>query len=238
MAPREPHDAEANDRAVYQAVRDHLRAGERPTIGLIAEELGLSTSAVYRAAKRFGYASWSDMVGQLRQYLKNTRRMVDTSEDNINGIDLLAQALMRHRGGCVLLQGVGDAEICRRLLVYRLGALEFNVMPYTPQIARARLEQSGDGNSGLALIFNESGLACWQDALECVQCGFETVAITADAATPVARAANLAIAIKSTKSTPSAYEANYFAAGSLALVERAIERFFYLMERDNLSALS
>ena len=111
-------------------------------------------------------------------------------------------------------------------------------MPYTPQIARACLEQSEDGNAGLALIFNESGLACWQDALECVQCGFETVAVTADANTPVARASNLAIAIKSNKSALSAYEPNYFAAGSLALVERALERFIYMMERESLSALS
>ena len=52
------------------------------------------------------------------------------------------------------------------------------------------------------------------------------------------RASNLAIAIKSNKSALSAYEPNYFAAGSLALVERALERFIYLMERESLSALS
>ena len=238
MRHKNPLDIEATDRAVYQAVRNHLRAGEKPTIGLIAEELGISSSAVYRAAKRYGYASWSDMVGQLGQYLKNNRRVVEHTGDDANGIDLLAQAFMRHRGGRVLLQGTGDADICRRLLVYRLGALEFTAMPYTPQIARACLEQSEDGNAGLALIFHESGLACWQDALECVQCGFETVAVTADANTPVARASNLAIAIKSNKSALSAYEPNYFAAGSLALVERALERFIYLMERESLSALS
>ena len=238
MRHKNPLDIEATDRAVYQAVRNHLRAGEKPTIGLIAEELGISSSAVYRAAKRYGYASWSDMVGQLGQYLKNNRRVVEHTGDDANGIDLLAQAFMRHRGGRVLLQGTGDADICRRLLVYRLCALEFTAMPYTPHIARACLAQSEDGNAGLALIFNESGLACWQDALECVQCGFETVAVTADANTPVARASNLAIAIKSNKSALSAYEPNYFAAGSLALVERALERFIYLMERESLSALS
>lgn len=232
MSTSDPRSIKDTDRAIYQAVRARLRAGERPTIGHIAEELDVSTSAVYRAAQHYGYASWSDMIGQLSQYLKSTRRVIERPDEDASGIDLLARALVRHRSGNVLVQGPGDAEICRDLLVYRLGALEFSVMPFTPQIARACLERSTDGNAGLALIFNESGLSCWQDAIECVQCGFETVAITADANTPVARASNLAIAIKSNKSALSSYEPNYFAAGSLALVERAIERFIHLLEND------
>ena len=224
-----PHETSDTANRVYRLVRDHLKAGERPTISVVAQELGISTSTAHRAAKRYGYAGWSDMVGRLEQYYRR-HRVKDQPDETPNGIDLLAEALVRHRGGRVLVQGTGDVEICQKLLIYHLGALEFASMPFTSQIARGCQEQAGSGDSGLALFFNESGLVLWQAVLECNRCGFETVAITASTHTPVARAANLAIAVKSNKSMRGSYEPNLFAAGSLALMERAIARYIVLLE--------
>ena len=217
-------------RLVYQAVRSHLKAGDRPTITDISHEIGISTSTAHRAAKAYGYLGWSDMVNRLRHYYRRAEQIEHQDDQDPNGIDLLAEALVRHRGGRVLVLGIGDVEICQKLLIYRLGELGFAVMPYAYEIARACQRQAGSESSGLALFCNESGLVCWQAALECNQCGFETVAITASSRTPVARAANLAIAIKSTKSEREAYQPNLFAAGSLALVEHAIARYHLLCE--------
>ncbi len=215
-----PSSPTPTDREVYAAVRDALSAGERPTVSQVAENLGVSRSAVWRAAKRYGYAGWADMLDQLGRYLDGGSAASSAARRS-DGISLMVDALTRHRDDPVLVHGVGDAEICRQLLIYRLGELGFTAMPYSPAIARACADR---GARGLALVFNESGVALWQDCVDCGRQGIEVLAVTASDSSPVARAANVSIAIRSNKSSPAAYEPNYFAAGCLALVERALVR--------------
>ena len=239
------------DRSVYRAVRDALRRGERPVLATVARELEISQSAVFRAAKRYGYRGWSDMVTQLGHYLKSQRsrsRAADPEAPDA-GVELVAQALAAHRGGRVLVAAVGDAQICRQLLIYRLGELGFAAMPFTSAIAQAsehmlRERSRGSrvqgaqggapgidfGGVGLALIVNESGMALLPECRECARRGFDVVAITANADSPVAKAASVGIVIKSNKSPLNAYEPNLFAAGALALMERAFARFLLLEE--------
>ena len=115
----------------------------------------------------------------------------------------------------------GDAEICEQHALMRLTALGYLALPFSPGAAHAR---NVSGDPGLALVFNESGIAMWDCCRPCAQEGFEVAAITANADSPVARSANVSITIKDRKSPLTAYEPNHFADGAIAFMSRAIAR--------------
>lgn len=206
-----------NDTRVYVYVRDLAKRGERATIDEVSHNLGISRSSVARVSKHFGYRGWTDFVTQLVQY-----HQVDDRAGAVNdSVDVVADALERSRSGLVLIDAVGDAEICVQYLILRLSELGFTAASYS----RGMLDVPTAAQGGLLLVFNESGMTLLPSCLNAAAYGFEVVAITASHDTPVSKVADVNMVIKNRKSTPATYEPNYFTAGALALLERAMARW-------------
>ncbi len=78
--------------------------------------------------------------------------------------------------------------------------------------------------AGVLIVVNESGMSLLPTCLKAASGGFDIIAITASHDTPVSKLAKVNVVIKNNKSTPEAYEPNYFAAGVLAFMERVFSR--------------
>lgn len=205
-----------NDARVYAHVRDMAKEGRRATIDGVSRSLGIARSSVARVAQHFGYRGWTDFVTQLVQYHQPDDRAGAVSDT----VDVVAEALERGRSGLVLIDAVGDAEICVLYLILRLAELGFATAPYS----RGMLDAPTAAQGGVLLVFNESGMTLLPSCLNAAAYGFEVVAITASHDTPVSKVADVNVVIKNRKSTAAAYEPNYFTAGALVLLERAMAR--------------
>jgi DNA-binding MurR/RpiR family transcriptional regulator len=205
------------DATVYAIVRDAAMRGEHLSVSDVQDRTGLARSTVYRVAKRYGYKGWLDFTSSLERYFSKTNQ-----EDAVTqGATAIADAILRNRERPILVDAVGDAEMCAAYLQYRLAEQGFVAFFYTRAIAQAWAQE---GDSGLAIVINESGMSLLPTCLDAGEFGFETVAITASHDTPVSKVCEVNVVIKNNKSLLDAYEPNLFTAGTLALIERVLYR--------------
>lgn len=211
-----------NDLITYDFIRDRIKAGKKVTIKLVSENLHISTSAVYRLAKRLGYASWSDFIVRMDHYFREKQPQNESgsaASELQASINLMAASLERHIDRPIIIASLGDADVCRDYLIFRLSELGFSAFPFSPELTEAH---ANPDMPGLALIINETGVALWSACHLCASLGYEVVSITAHQHSPVAKEANLSFAVKDNKSELLEYQPNYFAAGVIAFCERAI----------------
>lgn len=235
------------ERRVYAEVRAAARRGERATIAAVAGRTGIPRSSVARVAVTLGYRGWVDMTSQLVRYHASLERHDAVAES----VDVVAAVLQRARRRTILLDAIGDSEICLDYLLFRLCELGYCAMPYSPGVvevtaggaervaarevaagagqgADAREMAVGAASSGGAqprsvlLVINESGMSMVPACVKAAAAGMEIVAITASHDTPVSKLAQVNVVIKNNKSTPDAYEPNYFTAGVLVFMERVL----------------
>lgn len=257
------------ERRVYAEVRAAARRGERATIAAVAGRTGIPRSSVARVAVTLGYRGWVDMTSQLVRYHTSLERHDAVAES----VDVVAAVLQRARRRTILLDAIGDSEICLDYLLFRLCELGYCAMPYSPGVVEATVGGSGRGEdasgtaddagreapgkagcgegmrevadgagrvaaaremtagaapSGCAqlrsvlLVINESGMSMVPACVKAAAAGMEIVAITASHDTPVSKLAQVNVVIKNNKSTPDAYEPNYFTAGVLVFMERVL----------------
>lgn len=199
------------DQLLYRIVRKEIKNNGSPTVQHIAEEAGVSRSTVYRFAHHLGYKSWQECIRNIAAFCTAPR---DKAEIDY---EALASAIKELHGGVVLVDAIGDAEVCREHLIERLGGLGIITLSYD----RTTCEQLAHrGIPGLAYVINESGFVLAGTCRTCKKCGYDVVAITADSNSLVARSADLCIIIGNKKSSIQDYEPNYFAAGALIVLER------------------
>lgn len=220
-----------NEKLVYAAVRRCAKRGERPTIAAIAGETGVPRSSVAHVANALGYRGWVDFTTQLVRYFASFQRE-DTLSDSVQ---LVTSVLEANRERPVLLDAIGDAEIFIQCGLLRLCEAGFHAMPYGPGVAEAfavhgepkcdgALEACGTSDAaGVLIVVNESGMSLLSTCLKAANCGFDIIAITASHDTPISKLAKVNVVIKNNKSTPSAYEPNYFTAGVFAFMERVFK---------------
>ncbi len=206
-----------NERLVYAAVRRFAQRGERPTIAAISEETGVPRSSVAHVAETMGYRGWVDFTTQLVRYFASFQQE-DTLGDSVK---LVASVLEACSERPVLVDAIGDAEIFAQVGVLRLCEAGFNAMPYGPGVVEARASRS---QAGALIVVNESGMSLLPTCLKAAGAGFDIIAITASHDTPVSKLAKVNVVIKNNKSTPDAYEPNYFTAGVFAFMERVFDR--------------
>lgn len=207
-----------NDRRVYAYVRERARTGERATISEAAQATGIPRSSVARVAAHFGYDGWTDFTSQLVRYhwASEPRGTLAQSVSMVNTM------LRRHADDFVLVDAVGDAEICIDYMLLRLGELGFRAMPYGNGVVNTI---AATGEQGMLLVLNESGMALLPSCLHAVDNGFEVIAITASHDTPVSKVANLNVVIKNNKSSVADYRPNYFTAGALSFLEHVMASY-------------
>lgn len=206
-----------NDRAVYTYVRDRAREGVRATVDATARATGVPRSSVAHVAKRLGYQGWADFTTRMVRYYAR-----DDRDDAVErSVSLVETVLRRNRDEIVLVDAVGDAEICMMYVVLRLGELGLHAMPYGRGVADAMASPRG----GVLIVLNESGMALLPSCLHAAELGFEIVAITASHDTPISKLANVNVVIKNNKSNMDDYEPNYFTAGALAYLERVMAAY-------------
>lgn len=206
-----------NERRVYERTRAHARRGHHATIDEISRETGVARSSVARTAKSLGYHGWQDFVTQLVEYHCPEKQTGSVSRT----VGEIAGLLEGNRGRLILIDAVGDAEICVNYMLLRLGELGFNAALYSVGI----LEGTGAETGGVLLVLNESGMTLLPSCLNALAYGFKVVAITASHDTPVSKVADVNVVIKNHKSTLEDYAANLFPAGALALLERVMAKF-------------
>lgn len=215
--------ASSLDAKVYAIVRDAAMRGEHLSVSDVQNMTGLARSTVYRVAKRYGYEGWLDFTSSLERYFSKTNQ-----EDAVmQGVTAIADAIIRNRELPILVDAVGDAEMCAAYLQYRLAEQGYMSFFYTLSIAQAWYREGG---SGLVVVINESGMSLLPTCLGAAEYDFSTVAITASHDTPVSKVCDVNVVIKNNKSPLDAYEPNLFAAGTLALIERVLYRLS--MEED------
>ena len=205
-----------NDRVVYRLVREAARRGERPTVSEVARAAGMARSSVAHVATRLGYRGWVDFTSQLARYFA-----VAGSEDLASdSVRIVAEELMAARPSAVLVDAIGDAEICGDHLVVRLCERGFRAAPFSPGVAGA-LGGEGEG-AGVLAVINESGMSLLPSCLAAAEQGYRIVAVTGSHDTPISKLADVNVVIKSNKSVVERYEPNYFTAGVLVFWERVL----------------
>lgn len=201
------------DRSVYAAVREAARDGRRATVTKVSMETGVPRSSVAQVAKKLGYAGWTDMVMRLMQYFADAEQRGYIP----NSVDVVVSALRKCRGGVVLVDAIGDAEICIDYVVLRLCELGFRAMPFGYGIVD---EQMRSVSSGILVVINESGMSLLPACAKAASAGMRIAAITASHDTPISKISQVNVVIKNSKSLPENYQPNYFTAGVLAFMER------------------
>lgn len=205
------------DAAVHEAVRAAARRGHRATVSEVASQVGAARSSVYRVAQKLGYKSWIEFTSSLVRYHAGEQG----GDPVATSVKAVADALLRNRHLPILVDAVGDAEVCSMYLLLRLGECDFFPMPFTKHIAQAR---GGTAGSGVVIVINESGMSLLRTCLAAREQGFEVVSITSSHDTPVSKMSSINVVIKNNKSHIDSYEPNHFAAGALAFLERVLYR--------------
>lgn len=203
LTPKEQH--------ALRALKTAIRRGDEVSAESIADAASVSRSLVYGLSARMGYPSWKDLVAQLR-YENSTVSQTRVTRGRTKKI---CDEISRHAGSAILVRAIGDAAICEPYLIRRLGAKGYQAVAYDGATMRAFSEREG----GLVILINESGFALFQECAEAMREGYETVVITSMADSPVARMANVAIALENNKSTIAEYEPNFFTAAALTMIE-------------------
>ncbi len=207
-----------SEKYVYAYVRSQAKAGKRPTIDEVAQQTGVPRSSVARVAKRLGYKGWKDFTLQLERYFRPEEHD-DAVTDSTN---LVADVLVRYRDQPILIDAIGDVEICVDYLLLRLGELGLRAMVYGRGVAESL---ASSNERAVLLLLNESGMALMPACLFAAERGFEVIAITASHDTPISKLADVNVVIKNNKSNVAAYEPNYFTAGTLSYLERVMAAF-------------
>lgn len=208
------------DRRIYAYVRDRAKRGERATVSETARETGVPRSSVARVASHFGYDGWTDFTSQLVRY----HRSEEPQGSIARSVSMANTMLRRHARSFILVDAVGDAEICVDYMLLRLGELGFLAMPYGQGVVDSICSS---GEHGLLLVLNESGMTLLPACLYAVEHGFEVVAITASHDTPISKVAHLNVVIKNNKSSIDDYRPNYFTAGALSFLERVMASYLH-----------
>lgn len=204
------------ERSVYAHVRDCAKRGERATVAETARITGIARSSVARVAQTLGYEGWLDFTTQLVAYYGAARD--ETAGAVGDSVDAIVQVLQRNRAHTILIDAIGDPEICMSYLLVRLNELGFRAA----QFSQGMLERCKPSSHGALLVLNESGMALLPACVLASEKGFDVVAITASHDTPISKVATVNVMIKNNKSSISEYKPNYFTAGSLALLERVL----------------
>ena len=205
------------DAVVYQVVKEEAMRGNRATVSQVAAKTGLARSSIHRVSKKLGYASWLEFTEKLVRYYAST----SSSDSVVQSVDAVAQALLHNKHLPVLVDAVGDAEICVQYLLHRLGERDFYPLPFTKHAAEAHGGQHG---AGVAIGINESGMSLLRTCIAATENGFEVISLTSSHDTPVSKLSAINVVVKNNKSQLDSYEPNLFAAGALAFLERVLYR--------------
>lgn len=213
------------EKRVYALVRSAAQRGKRMTIGAVAEELGMARSSVAHVAVKLGYKGWVDLTTQLVTYFKSFEHEDVVSES----VEVVASILRTNRELPVLVDAIGDAEVLIDYALFRLAEAGFIAMPYGSGVVDAVAASAGNvecnGETmpiGTLIVVNESGMSLLPSCVKATSFGMDVVAITASHDTPVSKVAKVNVVIKNNKSTPEAYEPNYFTAGALVFFEHVL----------------
>lgn len=205
------------DKLVYQVVKEEAKLGRRATVSQVVAKTGLARSSVHRVSKKLGYNSWLEFTEKLVRYYAT-----ESNADSVTqSVDAVAQALLRNQHLPILVEAVGDAEICAMYLLHRLGERDFYPLPFTKHTAEAH---GGESGAGVAIVVNESGMSLLRTCIAAIENGFEVISITSSHDTPVSKLSSINVVIKNNKSQIDDYEPNLFAAGALAFLERVLYR--------------
>lgn len=204
-----------NDREqrIFAKVRDVAAEDERLSIAKMAQRTGTSAAALVRISKKLGYQGWSDMYAHLRHRHASASQVELAARENVG---MLCDAIERHAGGVILVTGIGDGEYPARFLTDRLNALGLFALEFKAETAEAHARL---GRDGVAIIFNESGIALYNRVAIARAAGFESVAVTGRDASPLALAADVSVHVRCNKTQIRAYEPDFFCARALVLVE-------------------
>lgn len=205
-----------NDRVVYQLVREAARRGKRPTVSEIAHAAGMARSSVAHVARRLGYQGWVDFTSQLVRYFAKVGSL-DIVNDSIQ---IVASELIAAQSCAILVDAIGDAEICVDQLIIRFCERGFRAAPYSPRVVDALINEGS--NPGVLVVINESGMALLPSCLVAAKKGYKIIAVTGSHDTPISKLANINVVIKSNKSVIERYVPNYFTAGVFVFWERVL----------------
>ncbi len=189
----------------------------------------MARSSVAHVAVKLGYKGWVDLTTQLVTYFKSFEHEDVVSES----VEVVASILRSNRELPVLVDAIGDAEILIDYALFRLGEAGFIAMPYGGGLVDAvasraeSLPRRTEGESesravGTLIVANESGMSLLPSCVKATSSGMDVVAITASHDTPISKVAKVNVVIKNNKSTPEAYEPNYFTAGALVFFEHVL----------------
>lgn len=154
----------------------------------------------------------------MARYFK-TAEQEKTVEKSVN---LVASIILQSKGAPILIDSIGDAEICSEYMLYRLCEAGLWAMPFSADAATAVTKSAPEASRGTLLLVNESGMSLLPSCLNAVELGLTVIAITASHDTPLSKLANINVVIKNNKSSILHYEPNYFTAGALAFLERVL----------------
>ncbi len=203
----------AKQRQVYTAVRASVLEGTLPTVDSIALETGISRSTVSRTAVDAGYSDWREMVSALASYYSEKTPVSDVGRSAREVADIIEEC----GSAPILVDAVGDSEVLTGYIVIRLCENGCNATLYSPGYFDG---MKGQLESGLLIVFNESGMSLLPSCLAATGRRYKVLSFTASHDSPVSKVSDINIVIKNKKSVVLHYEPNYFVAGSLALLER------------------
>lgn len=187
------------------------RSGRYAGIVQAARECSCSPSTICEAAQRLGYEGWPDMYHHLAHLQKSS-----SYPEEYLGLKQTRDALIASWDRCCFTYGAGDGAFAADYMRRVLAALGVDAMPFSHS---ALIQQARRGRAGILFAMNESGVVLADDVRFAKELGYAAIAFTGNRLSPVARLADIAIILKSTKSKAASYSPDFYCARIMVFTE-------------------
>ena len=216
------------ENAILLRLHYYINRREKVKIETLAADCYVSKAAIVKLAKKLGYSGYSEMRYSLmeRQAKKFSvdcsTMMLPSSNPHLAGyVDHLSRLFYENRENKIFLNSVGVCDAAMEYFYHRLLMFGFDV------VTSYHFSTFHTAHPGLFFFMSFSG--CRPEMLEKLplasECGFTTIALTANGHSPVAQEADVSIEIEGIRTPVADYQPNLFTANIIVLLELVMTRY-------------
>ena len=214
---------------IMKRMKHYIERKEKVSISTIAKESFVSTAYVVKFTKKLGYSGFSEMYYALlaqenSQVTINFQTFDDLTSDPImDQIEMLCDMLKKHEHHQIVVTSLGFCDYAATYFIQKLWTFGFHAI----QTYHVESYVNESNSPGIIFAFSSSGSlgGLIGRCKYAKQNGYELVSISSNHRSPLAKLANMSIEIKCAKGKRDAYEADFFTAKIIVLIELMLSKY-------------